>query len=155
MKIFVGYDHRGVMLGERILENLVENGHDVNLPFEENADGDDYPDIAKAVCNEVKKNKGSMGILICGTGIGMNMVANKIYGIRSNLAYSEEEAYFSRRHEDANVLVLGAGYDDGKMKIKPCHRKALRIVDTFISTEFEGERHIRRLKKMQDIEKEN
>lgn len=152
MKIFLGCDHRGVKLAERIIEELIENGHEVNLPFDNNEADDDYPDISTAVCGKVKATKGSVGILICGTGIGMAMAANKESGIRAVLATSEEMAYFSRRHEDANVLVLMAGYDDGINNLKPCSRKALRMVDTFLKTPFEGDRHVRRLKKMKAIE---
>ena len=94
-------------------------------------------------------------VLLCGTGIGMNMVANKFDGIRAVLANSEAEAYFSRRHENANAIVFGAGYGDGVCEIKLCRRKMTRMLITFLNTDFEGDRHIRRIKQIEDIEKDN
>lgn len=155
MKVFIGYDHRGVKMAYKLMEYLLSKGHEVNEPFDNNDAADDYPDICHVVCEKVRKNKGSIGILICGTGIGMNMCANKESKIRAVLAHSQAEAYFSRRHEDANVLVLAAGYDDQKMQIKASIPSAEAIIETFISTPFEGDRHIRRIKKMEDILKNN
>lgn len=155
MKVFIGYDHRGVNMAYKVMEYLLSSGHEVNEPFLNNDEADDYPDISHVVCEKVKKNKGSIGILICGTGIGMNMCANKESKIRAVLAHSEAEAYFSRRHENANVLVLAAGYDDGKMQVKAQNSKAEKIIETFINTQFEGDRHVRRINKMEDILKSN
>ncbi len=151
-KIFIGYDHRGGKLAYKIMEELLNKGYEVNEPFENNSEADDYPDISRAVCEKVKKTKNSVGILICGTGIGMCMAANKEKGIRAVLTNSEADAYFSRRHENANVLVLAAGYSDGVYEVKSCSRRALRMVNMFLSTDFEGDRHIRRLKKLEEIE---
>ena len=153
MKIYVGYDHRGDKLALRVIEWLLNNGYEVNTPFEESQEGDDYPDIAKVVCKCVKEDQGSVGLLICGTGIGMCMAANKEKQIRAVLAHSEEDAYFARRHEDANVLVLPAGYSDGKQTVKVCGSKTLRIIESFLKTDFEGGRHIRRIEKMEKTTK--
>lgn len=154
MKIFVGYDHRGVKMAYKLIEKLVDDGHDVNEPFDANSENDDYPVIAKTVCERVLKNKGSFGILICGTGIGMAVAANRFSGIRAVLAQSEADAYFSRRHEDANVLVLAAGYSDGIKEVTACNRKVARMVDTFLNTGFEAGRHIKRVALLDKIAKE-
>ena len=154
MKIFVGYDHRGVKLAYKLIEKLIEDGHDVNEPFDNNSENDDYPVIAKMVCEKVKKTKGSVGILICGTGIGMAVAANRFEGIRAVLAQSEADAYFARRHEDANVLVLSAGYNDGVKEVVSCNRKAARMVDTFLNTGFEAGRHIKRVALLDKIANE-
>ncbi len=149
-KIYIGYDHNAVKLAEKVAEHLLSMGYEVNFPFDNNTADDDYPDIVKVVCAKVNKN--SKAILLCGTGIGVCMCANKVKGMRAVLAKGEEDAYYARRHENANVLAIGAGYSDGVMEVKLCSRKALRIVDTFLSTEYEGGRHDRRLKKMKAIE---
>ena len=154
MKIFVGYDHRGVKMVYKLIEKLVDDGHDVNEPFDANSENDDYPVIAKTVCEKVLKNKDSFGILICGTGIGMAVAANRFEGIRAVLAQSEADAYFARRHEDANVLVLAAGYSDGIKEVTACNRKAARMVDTFLNTGFEAGRHIKRVALLDKIAKE-
>ena len=150
MKFYIGYDHNGTKLAYEIMEFLVEEGHEVNEPYE-SQEGDDYPDIAKAVCEQLKEDKNARAILICGTGIGMCMAANRYKFVRAVLAQSEEDAYFSRRHEDSNVLVLAAGYTDGNKTVKVCRRKAIRIVSTFISSGFEGGRHLRRVQKLENI----
>ena len=150
MKIYVGYDHNGTKLAYELMEYLVNEGYDVNEPYE-SEEGDDYPDIAKAVCETVTKDKDSRAILICGTGIGMCMASNRFKGIRAVLAQTEADAYFSRRHEDANVLVLPAGYSDGKKEVK-ASKKAIDIVGAFLTTDFQGEeRHERRVKKLENM----
>lgn len=151
MKIYIGYDHRSVKLAYKLMEYLTNEGHELNEPFDNNSADDDYPDIAKAVCTAVKKDKGSVGILLCGTGIGMYIASNRIAKIRAAIAKDQADAYFSRRHENANVLVMGAGYDDGKMAVKTV-KNPEKIVDTFLSTEFEGDRHVRRINKLEKME---
>ena len=153
MKIFLGYDHRGVKLAYKLMEDLLAAGHEINEPFDQNAADDDYPDIASAVCEKVAKTKDSRGILICGTGIGMCMAANKLDKIRAVLAHSEADAYFSRRHENANVLVIAAGYDDGQKKVSTSTKAALEMTNAFLTTEFEGGRHVRRIKKLEALGK--
>ena len=150
MKIFIGYDHRSVKLAYKLMEHLVGEGHEVNEPFNANSPDDDYPDISRAVCEKVKNTKGSVGVLLCGTGIGMNVAANKEAGIRSAIAKDYADAYFARRHENANVIVLAAGYNDGNVSVTTS-KNPEKIVDTFLSTDFEGDRHIRRIKKLDEI----
>ena len=147
MKIYIGYDHRGTKLAFKVMEYLVEMGHEVNEPFE-SEEADDYPDIASTVCEKVAKEKGSRGLLICGTGIGIAMSANRNAKIRAVLAQTEADAYFSRRHEDANVLVLAGGYTDNIMTIKT-PKNYEKIIDAFLTTNFEGGRHEIRVKKLE------
>ena len=154
MKIYIGYDHRSVKMAYSLMESLVNAGYEVNEPFENNSECDDYPDIALAVATKLQKDKKAVGLLLCGTGIGMNIVANKFDGVRSVLAHSEADAYFARRHENVNVLVLAAGYDDGNYKVTSA-KNPEKIVETFLNTSFEGDRHIRRLNKIMAIEGNN
>lgn len=151
-KIAIAYDHRvDASVIKKIREKLAADGVEV-LEVEDRAEGNDYPVLARMCYELYLREKADGMILLCGTGIGMNIVANKFDGIRSVLATSEAEAYFSRRHEDANCLVFGAGYADEKYEIKLCKRKMLRIIDTFLTTPFEGDRHIRRLNQIKEIE---
>lgn len=153
MKIFVGYDHRGREKAFKLIEFLVDKGYNVNVPFEDNNEKIDYPDVAKAVCLNVRKNKENKGVLLCGTGIGMVMAANKEDKIRAVLAQTEGDAYFARRHEDANVLVFPAGYSDGTISVKS-PKNIENILGTFLKTEFEAGRHVLRVKKLDNIGKE-
>ena len=152
MKIFIGFDHRGTEKAYKLIEFLIEKGYEVNVPCENKEEKVDYPDISQMVCSMVKKNKSNRGILFCGTGIGMVMASNKEEKIRSVLAQTEGDAYFSRRHEDANVLVFPAGYDDGKLSVKS-PKNINQITETFLKTEFEGGRHVERVKKLDNINK--
>lgn len=152
MRIFIGFDHRGEKLAYKLMEELLEKGYEVNQPVD-SEEADDYPDISSVVCASVKKNKGSKGILICGTGVGMCMAANKELAMRAVLAHNVADAYFARIHEDANILVLAAGYKDEKNEVKT-PSKPLEIVEAFLNTEFEGGRHERRVKKLNKIGKE-
>lgn len=151
-KFAIAYDHR---VNLKYIEKIKEVLSASNIEFlvvEDDETTNDYPILAKKAYNLfLTKNCDGM-ILLCGTGIGMNVVANKFNGIRSVLANSEAEAYFSRRHEDANCLVFGAGYSDEVYEIKLCRRKMARMITTFVSTNFEGDRHIRRLNEILDIE---
>lgn len=150
MRIYIGYDHNGTKLAFSLMEYLVEEGHEVNEPFE-SQEGDDYPDIADAVCEQLKNDKDARAILICGTGIGIAMAANRKKYIRAVLAKNDADAYFARRHEDANVLVLAAGYSDGKKEVKSCGKNVANVVNVFLTTEFEGGRHSRRVNKLENI----
>ena len=149
MKIYIGYDHNGTKLAFDIMEYLISLGHEVNEPFE-SEEGDDYPDIANVVCENVSGAKNYRGILICGTGIGIAMAANRNKKIRAVLAQTEADAYFARRHEDSNVLVLAGGYTDGVKAVKSC-KKFEKIIDAFLNTDFEGGRHERRVNKLEKI----
>ena len=146
IKIFLGYDHQGVKCKDDIINYLNEFGYIVETPDIINNDNDDYPDYAKWVCEHVLKEH-SLGILVCGSGIGMSIVANKFKGIRCAKCNDEEEARLSRAHNDSNILALGADYIETD--------KAIRMVRMWIATEFEGGRHQERVKLIEEIENEN
>jgi len=139
MKIAIGNDHRGYKLKLKIVAWLKDQNHqveDVGAFSEESAD---YPDFAAKVARAVAQGHAERGILICGTGIGMSMSANKLPGIRAALVYKTEYAALTRKHNDANVLCLGEmNGDDLNME----------VLQVFINTEFEGGRHQRRIDKM-------
>lgn len=123
---------------------LIDRVHDVTDLGCFSTDSIDYPDIAREVAEKVAENPGSRGVLICGTGIGMQIAANKIPGIRATVATDEHMAEMSRKHNDANVITLGGRTTEMEM--------AKKIVDTFLSTNFENEeRHTRRVEKMMNI----
>lgn len=140
MKIAIGCDHGGFALKSSIVSLLQELGHDVEDLGTDSADSVDYPDYAKAVCGKVVDGVCDRGVLICGTGIGMSMVANKQQGIRAALCHEIFTARMSREHNDANVLCLG------ERVIGP--GLALEVVRTWVNTEFGGGRHQRRIDKM-------
>ena len=144
MKIAIGSDHRGYELKKQIKEYLQAAGYqclDVGAFSKEPVD---YPDFANGVAELVGRNECSRGILICGSGIGMSITANKHKGIRAALCTTPELAELSRRHNDANILCLGAENQEKK--------GALQIVDIWLKTEFEGGRHSRRLDKIRKLE---
>jgi ribose 5-phosphate isomerase B len=144
MKVAIGSDHRGFQAKEAIKRFLIQMGHDLS-DFGACADqSTDYPDIAVPVCVAVSRNEADRGILLCGSGIGMSMVANKVPGIRAALCHDELTAEMSRRHNDANVLCMaGDLLGDELMR---------RMVEVWMATEFEGGRHERRINKMMKIE---
>jgi ribose 5-phosphate isomerase B len=140
MKIAIGSDHGGYLLKEDIKEHL--SGRKVVFKdFGAYSEGSvDYPDIGKKVARAVASKKYKFGILVCGTGLGMSMVANKVKGIRAALCHNVYTAKMSRAHNDANILCLGGRV----LKKAP----ALKIVEAFLRTPFEGGRHLRRVKKI-------
>ena len=145
MKIALGSDHGGYQLKENLKEYLKE----LNLEYVdfgcENEKSVDYPDIGFKVAIEVKSGKYDRGILICGTGIGMSVVANKVKGIRAALCYNEFTARYSREHNDANILVLGGRVIGSGL--------AKEIVKVWLDTKFsQEERHINRLNKIKQEE---
>lgn len=146
MKIFVGADHRGFSLKESLKPWLVSLGHDVVDCGNDHEDpDDDFPDFSFAVADNVAKNT-SFGMVICGSGAGVVIAANKVAGIRAALAYSPEEITRNRRHDDLNVLALAADWTD--------EAKAKEIVTAFLTTAFLGEeKYKRRLKKIEQREK--
>lgn len=146
MKISVGADHAGYELKDTIRRHLQEKGIEVEDEGTNSGESVDYPDYARAVACDVAEHRADLGVLVCGSGIGMAISANKVAGIRAANVTSEYEAQLSREHNDANVLTLGARLlkaDD-----------ALRIVDKWLETSFAGGRHQRRVDKMAAIEKE-
>jgi len=143
MNIAIGCDHRGLELKQSVIKILTDAGHhyqDIGC-FTENSV--DYPDIARSVAGGVAEGDFDRGVLICGTGIGMCMAANKIKGIRAAVCHDAFHAQRARQHNDANVLCLGAE-DTGS--------NIAEIVETFLVTPFEGGRHSRRLDKIRDME---
>src|SRR4030066_1666051 len=144
MRIALGCDHRGLKLKQVIIGLLTELGHDYQDFGCYGSEPVDYPDIAKQVAEAVISGKFEHGILICSSGIGMSMAANKVKGIRAALCCDILGAERARRHNDANVLCLGEDTLDQAL--------ALDIVKIYLSTLFEGGRHIRRLEKMRGLE---
>src|SRR5262249_5633573 len=130
----------------QISRHLQQKSFEVQDEGTNSAESVDYPDFARAVAHDVTEGRADRGILVCGTGIGMAISANKVAGIRAANVNSQYEAQMSREHNDANVLTLGA------RTFKP--EEALEIVDTWLSTAFAGGRHQRRVDKMMEIEKE-
>jgi ribose 5-phosphate isomerase B len=147
MKMAIGSDHAGFQTKEKIKELLKKQNVDVVDFGTGNEESVDYPDYAEKVALAVAGGKAARGILICGTGIGMSIAANKVSGIRAALVHNVFEAKMSREHNDANILVLGA------RTLKP--EEIQEIVKTWLATPFEGGRHERRIDKIKKIEKEN
>jgi ribose 5-phosphate isomerase B len=145
MKIAIGSDHGGYSLKESIKEHLQKKGIEVKDFGAYSEESCDYPDFAEAVGEAVVAKKFQRGIVICGTGIGISIAANKIPGIRCALVGDCFSARATREHNDANVLALGARVIGTGL--------ALEIVDIWLGTEFQGERHQRRIDKISDIEK--
>ncbi|MFA6284100.1 MAG: ribose 5-phosphate isomerase B [Desulfurivibrionaceae bacterium] len=137
MKISIGCDHGGISLKDEIVPLLQSLGHTVDDKGCFSTESVDYPDFAKAVCAQVQNGSCDRGILICGTGVGMSMVANRFEGIRAALANELFTARMSREHNDANVLCLGARVVGPGL--------AVEIVRAWVSTEFAGGRHQRRI----------
>jgi len=146
MRIAIGSDHAGYRLKEEIVRYLSESGYDFRDFGAYSAERCDYPDIGLAVAEAVARGEYDRGILICGSGIGMSITANKVPGIRAALCNDVYTAAVSRSHNDSNVLtfgerVVGVGV-------------ALEVVRTWLSTEFSGEgRHANRIEKIREIEK--
>lgn len=146
MKVYLGADHRGFNLKESLKFKLVENNLEVldcgNTTLDPN---DDYVDFASKVAKAVSEDETSRGILICGSGAGVDIVANKFKGIRSALAFDLNRVKQSREHEDANVLSLPSDVIDKDL--------AWRMAQTFLETPFSNEqRHLRRINKIKDLE---
>jgi ribose 5-phosphate isomerase B len=142
--IAVGCDHRGLNLKQKILSFITETGHSYEDFGCYNTTAVDYPDIAQKVAEAVAKGKFDYGVLICSTGIGMCIAANKVKGIRAALCHNSFTAHLARRHNDANVLCLGESvveWDSTK-----------EIIAAFLNTEFEGGRHTLRVEKIKAME---
>lgn len=146
MKVFIGADHRGFALKESIKQFLVSLTHEVVDCGNDHLDpNDDFPDFSFAVADCVTKEEGSRGVIVCGSGAGVVIAANKVAGIRAALAYSPEEITRNRRHDDVNVLALAADWTD--------EAKAKEIVTAFLTTAFLGEeKYVRRIGKIRKRE---
>lgn len=143
-KIFIGSDHGGYRLKEKIKPYLEELGYEVDDQGPDNDESSDYPVYAKKVADKVSESDGK-GILICGTGIGMSMAANKVKGVRAALAYDEKTARLSREHNNSNILCLGERTTEEDM--------AKKIVKTWLETKFSPEeRHHRRVDEIMDLD---
>ena len=144
MKISMGCDHGGFGLKEDIKAFLIEQGHEVEDCGCYNTDSCDYPDFGEAAARAVAEGKCERGIVICTTGIGISISANKVKGIRCALCSEPWSAEMTRRHNNSNMLAMGAGVVGPNL--------ARQIVTAFLSNEFEGGRHQRRVDKMMEIE---
>lgn len=140
MNILVSNDHAGVELKNAVNNFLKEKGYVVENLGENSGKSVDYPDIIHPLAKEISNNKEKKGIIMCGTGNGVSMVANKYKGVRAGLCWSKEIAELIRKHNDANILSLPARF----ISIK----EALEIVEVFLETSFEGGRHERRVNKI-------
>ena len=144
MKIALGTDHAGFDYKEAIQAILKGQGHETLDLGTHDKEACDYPDYAKRVCDAVLQKKADLGLLVCGTGIGMSIAANKVKGIRAALCHDLFTARLAREHNDANVLVL-----PGRMVALPY---ASEIIATFLGAHYTGGRHIPRLQKIADLE---
>ncbi len=144
MRIALGCDHRGLKIKQAIMEFLPEMNHSYHDFGCYTADPVDYPDIAQKVGYAVASGDFDQGILICSTGIGMSIAANKIKGIRAALCHDTFTAQRARQHNDANILCLGGE----NIEVD----SALEVVKTYLSTDFQGGRHIGRINKIKILE---
>ena len=144
MKLALGADHRGIDVAERIADRLRKEGHDVRCHVPETIGACDYPDYAWAVGHAVASGEAELGILICGSGVGMCIAANKINGVRAAPVHDEITAEISRAHVNANVVCLSADLLGMRLMEK--------IIDLWLKTDFAGGRHERRVRKINAIE---
>ncbi len=146
MKIAIGADHAGFELKEKIKQRLAQQGIEVHDQGTVSNESVDYPDFARKVGEQVAAHQVDYGVLVCGSGIGMAIAANKVPGVRAANVTTEFEAQMSREHNDANVLAVGARIlkDD----------QAFAIVDKWLHTPFAGGRHQRRVDKIMEIERQ-
>lgn len=144
MKVAIGSDHRGYQAKENIKRQLKEMGHEPVDFGTHSSESTDYPDHALPVCAAVASGQTERGVLLCGSGIGMCMTANKVRGIRAALCHDELTAEMSRRHNNANILCLASDLLGEELM--------RRMVEVWINTDFEGGRHERRIMKIMEIE---
>lgn len=142
--IAIGSDHGGYELKNHIIKYLEEKGIELNDVGCFSVDSVDYPDIAEKVCAEINEGRAERGILICGTGIGISIAANKIKGIRAALCSDVYSAKMCRQHNNANVICLGGRVTGREL--------AFMIVDTYLNEQFEGGRHQKRIDKIHALE---
>lgn len=145
MKISLACDHGAYELKERLKAHMAEQGHEVLDQGTYGPDSCDYPDFGRAAARLVSDGTCDRGVVLCTTGIGMSMVANKVEGVRCALCHEPLSAEMTRRHNDANVLAMGAGMVGPEL--------ARRILDVFLATPFDGGRHQRRVDKMMEGER--
>jgi len=145
LRIVVGGDHAGFALKEKVRDYLAGRGHDVEDAGPVSAESVDYPDFAEKVAERVASRQADFGVLMCGTGLGVAIAANKVPGIRAATCNDTLSAHFARAHNNANVLAMGGRLID--------EATAQKVLDTWLSTGFEGGRHQRRVEKIAVIEK--
>ena len=146
MKIAIGADHAGFELKQKVRSMLELQGHQVTDEGTVSNESVDYPDFARKVAHDVADGRAEFGVLVCGSGIGMAITANKVVGIRAANVCNVNEAQLSREHNNANVIAIGARFVDEK--------QAEEIVNKFLHTSFAGGRHERRVEKIAKVEKE-
>lgn len=147
MKIAIGADHAGYALKDQVRDALRLAGHEVIDVGTDSAESTDYPDYANTVARDVVAGAADRGILVCSTGVGMSIAANKIHGIRAAIAFHPDEVRLTRAHNDANIITIGARYTEPEA--------ANEMVRIFLETPFEGGRHARRIGKIADLEKKS
>lgn len=140
MTVYIGCDHGGIELKRAVMQMLAEAGHNVVNFGTDTPDSVDYPDYGFAVAQKAAEDKSARGVVICKTGVGMSICANKVKGVRCALCFTPEMGRLCREHNNANVLALGAGNTDTAT--------ALDIVRAFMTTEFAGGRHANRVGKI-------
>jgi ribose 5-phosphate isomerase B len=146
MRISIGADHRGYKLKQQIIPWLESQGYQVADEGPTSADSVDYPDYALKVANKVASGQADRGILVCATGVGMCITANKVHGVRATTCGDVDVARLSRQHNDVNVICMSGDRLD--------EPSAERILDTWLEAEFEGGRHAVRVEKIAEIEHE-
>ncbi len=146
MRISIGSDHRGVDVKRQIIDLLRQLGHEAMDAGTQSEESVDYPDIAAEVGRRVSQSESDRGILICGTGIGMAIVANKFPGVRAAPCHDDLTAEMSRRHNDLNVLCLSADLLGVKL--------IDHMVEIWLTTEFDGGRHTRRVNKISELDQQ-
>jgi len=140
MKISIGNDHAGPDYKKAIIEMLISKGHEITNYGTDSADSVDYPDFGHPVANDVTEGKADLGIIICGSGNGIAMTANKYTRVRAALCWTKEIAVLARQHNDANIISIPARFTSIP--------QVLEMVDAFITTDFEGGRHQNRVNKI-------
>ena len=149
MKIFIGCDHRGLDLKKKLIKYLKENNLDIEDIGLQNSPTDDYPEFAFKLGEMVSNTDGSLGILICGSGVGMSIAANKVKGIRCVRAVSVDDAFKGKNHNGCNVIAIGSEVTTDINLVK-------EIIDTFITTKTANEeRHIKRVNTIRQYESEH
>ena len=146
MKIAVGTDHGAIEYKDTIVKHLTELGHEVDDCGTNSPESCDYPDYALVVAEKVAAGLSDIGILMCGTGIGMSLAANKVKGIRAAVVPNVEYAKLAKQHNNANIICLSGRF----MSLDDC----IKCIDVFMNEEFEGDRHERRVNKIMEIEKD-
>jgi len=146
MKISIGADHGGVDLKAALVLALQEDGHEVIDRGTNGHESVDYPDFAHTVAHDVASGGAERGVLICTTGIGISIAANKVPGVRAAVVHNEDAASFCRRHNNANIICFGQKYQTAYL--------ATRFMRTFLAAEFEADhpRHVRRVSKLEDMD---